>query len=450
MEGAFLQTAGGSVLRKLSVDMDMSSVDRDVLSSFLSESSTYAPASGQIVGILKQMQDTMAKDLADATAAEEAAVKDFDGLVAAKEKQINALTKEVEDKTARVGDGGVKLSEMKEDLEDTEESLVEDKKFLAELEKSCLTKEDEWTARCKTRTEELLALADTIKILNDDDALELFKKTLPAPAFIQLQQNTREMAKSALSALKSSGAKDYRLDLISLAIKGKKFSFDKVIKMVDDMVALLGEEQVTDDNKKEECESNIDKSEDKHKQLNVEIADLEKATEEAKESIATLTDEIAALTKGIKDLDKQVAEATDVRKEDHEDYVTNMAANNAAVELLGMAKNRMNKFYNPKMYKAAPKRELSEEERITLNNGGTLAPTEAPGGIAGTGVTALQVSAHKQMSDGAPPPPPETWDAYSKKSQESNGVMAMMDMLVADLDKEMQEMEFEEKDAQAE
>merc|ERR550537_204724 len=100
----------------------------------------------------------MAKDLADATAAEEAAVKDFDALGAAKEKQINALTKEIEDKTARVGDGGVKLSEMKED-QDTEESLAEDKQFLAELDKSCATKEDEWAARCKTRTEELLALA---------------------------------------------------------------------------------------------------------------------------------------------------------------------------------------------------------------------------------------------------------------------------------------------------
>merc|ERR1719446_1716868 len=110
----------------------------------------------------------------------------------------------------------------------------------------------------------------------------------------------------------------------------------------------------------------------------------------------------------------------------------------------------MQKFYNPSLYKAPPKRELSEEERVTLNMGGTLAPTEAPGGIAGTGIGFMQVSAHKHMADGAPPPPPETFDAYSKKSQESNGVMAMMDMLVADLDKEMQEMDVEEKDAQAE
>merc|ERR1719465_56325 len=206
------------------------------------------------------------------------------------------------------------------------------------------------------------------------------------------------------------------------------------------MVTLLGEEQKTDDDKKEKCEADIDETEDKHKELNVAIADLGKAIEETKESIATLTDEIAALTKGIKDLDKSVAEATENRKEDHEDYVTNMAANTAAVELLGMAKNRMNKFYNPKQYKAPPKRELTEEEQITVNNGGTLAPTEAPGGIAGTGISALQ-------SDAAPPPPPEANLAYQKKGEESAGVIQMIDNLINDVEKENQVMELEEKDA---
>merc|ERR1719330_829331 len=62
-----------------------------------------------------------------------------------------------------------------------------------------------------------------------------------------------------------------------------------------------------------------------------------------------------------------------------------------------------------------------------------------------------QVKAHAQRSSdaGAPPPPPETFGPYTKKGQESNGVLTMMDMLVADLDKEMQEMDVEEKDAQA-
>lgn len=437
--GSFLQTASASVLKKLSVDMDMSGVDRDVLSSFLSEDESEQD-SGQIVGILKQMKDTMEKDLSEATAEEQAAVAGFDKLVAAKEKQINSLTKEVEDKTARVGEGGVKLSEMKEDKEDTETSLEEDKKFLQDLSKNCETKKAEWDTRCKLRTEELLAIADTIKILNDDDALELFKKTLPSPSLLQVTVTDKEMKQDAAAALK--GSKDCRINLISLALKGKKVSMTKVVKMVDDMVALLGKEQADDEDKKEECEANIDETEDKHKELNVAIADLDKATDETKESIATLGDEIKALTEGIIDLDKQVSDATETRKEENSDFVTTLAANNAAVEILGFAKNRLNKFYNPKMYKEAPKRELSEEERVTLNMGGTLAPTEAPGGIAGTGVTALL--------EGAPPPPPETFGAYSKKSEESSGVLAMIDALVGDLEKETQEMKFEEKDAQEE
>merc|ERR1719487_3185847 len=112
-----------------------------------------------------------------------------------------------------------------------------------------------------------------------------------------------------------------------------------------------------------------------------------------------------------------------------------MAANTAAKELIEFAKNRMNKFYNPGQYKAPPKRKLTEEERITVNNGGTLAPTAAPGGIAGTGVTVFaSVSAH-DASNVAPPPPPETAATFSKKSEESNGVIAMIDLMVKDLTK---------------
>merc|ERR1719443_637401 len=119
-----------------------------------------------------------------------------------------------------------------------------------------------------------------------------------------------------------------------------------------------------------------------------------------------------------------------------------MMGNGAAKELILFAKNRMQKFYNPSLYKAPPKREITEEERITLNMGGTLAPTEAPGGIAGTGIGAsfLQTSAA-----GAP-----ALAQYKKQSEMGQGVIQMMDNMVADVKKEMQEAEFEEKDAQSE
>jgi len=102
--GAFLQTAAASALRQLSISMDMSSVDRDMLSAFLSNGGEYAPQSGQIVGILKQMGDTMAADLKDITEKEEAAIAAFASMAESKAKEIAALTKEIEDKTARLGE----------------------------------------------------------------------------------------------------------------------------------------------------------------------------------------------------------------------------------------------------------------------------------------------------------------------------------------------------------
>jgi len=437
----FLQTSSASVLRSLSVSMDMSSVDREMLASFLSSKSGYAPASGEIVGILKQMDDEMKADLASATEAEEAGIKAFDGLVAAKNKEINALTKSIETKTARVGELAVKTAEFENDLEDTKEDLEESKKFLADLEVNCENKKTEWAEYGKMQAQELLALADTIKVLNDDDALELFKKTLPsgASSFLQIQVSDKAQRAQALETLRAS--KDPRVDLLAVALRGGKVGFGKIIKLIDELVVTLKKEQEADTEKKEWCESEIDKTEDNKKVLQNEVSDLETAIDDAKEQITTLKTEIEALDDGIRALDKEVGDYTDQRKEEHDEYAETLASNTAAVDLLKFAMNRLNKFYNPKLYKPPPKRELSEDEQITLNMGGTLAPTEAPGGIAGTGIAAIQDGA-------APPPPPAANLAYKKKGEESNGVIQMIKTIIADVEKEIQVAKLEEKDAQ--
>merc|ERR1719199_612181 len=129
----------------------------------------------------------MVADLEHSTADENAAIAAFEELKAAKTKEINALQSAVESKMTRVGELGVKVAEMVNDLEDTKEDLAESKKFLADLDVNCANKKKEWSMYQKMQGEELLALADTIKILNDDDALELFKKTLPGSAASLLQ-----------------------------------------------------------------------------------------------------------------------------------------------------------------------------------------------------------------------------------------------------------------------
>merc|ERR1719223_1062740 len=270
------------------------------------------------------------------------------------------------------------------------------------------------------------------------------KKTLPGASFVQVQVSASSARALALAAIRKVSSP--KLDFIALAIQGKKIGFGKVIGMIDEMVVTLKKEQDDDDHKKEYCPAQFDQSDDKKKSLERSVADLETAIADAKEGVATSKADIEALEDGIKALDKAVAEATSQRKEENEDFTGLMASDTAAKEILGFAKNRLNKFYNPKLYKAPPKRELSDEDRATLAAGGTLAPTAAPGGIAGTGVTVLaDVSEHSVVK---PPPPPEAPGAYKKKGEESTGVIAMIDLLIKDLDKEMTVAKTKEKDAQ--
>merc|ERR1719273_740746 len=144
---------------------------------------------------------------------------------------------------------------------------------------------------------------------------------------------------------------------------------------------------------------------------------LERAEADAETAIAKAKEAIETLTKGIKELDKSVVEATEQRQEENQEYKALMAADTKAKEILKFAKKRLNKFYNPSLALAQGETSLAE------------------------------VGAHGNGK--APPgPPPDTWDAYAKKGEESNNVVAMIDTLIADLDKEMTEAKAEEKNDQ--
>lgn len=411
MAGAFLQSQSASVLKRLLVsNTKILDADRQDVSAFLSGTSAYAPASGQITGILKDMGDEMAADLSSVMKTEAGALASYESLMAAKKKEVDALTGMIETKLGRAGELAVKIQEMKNDLGDTSSSLVEDKKFLADLDKNCAEKESLFTANVNLRTQELAALADTIKLLNEDDALELFKKTLPgaSASFVQMQMSRKQIQARALHTINKMRQTQHapQLDFIALSLHGKKIGFDKVIGMIDNMVSELKTEQVNDDHKLEYCGVSLDRADDKKKVISKSISDLEAHIADAESNIAATNSDLASLESGLAALDKSVASATEQRKEEHQEYSAGMASNAAAKELLGFAKNRLNKFYNPALYKA-PKAAMTQ-----------IAPA------------------------------PESFGAYAKKGQASNGILALLDTLIADLDKDMTEAETTEKDSQ--
>jgi len=445
MGGSFLQTSGSALSQLIASSKEISEEDRGSVQAFLQAASGatsgYAPQSGEIVGILKQMNDTMKKDLADITATETGAIADFNELVAAQNKAIQAATDTIEEKTEQSGQLAVEIVQLKNEKSDTEQQLTADTGFSAQLEKDCAQQSKDYAEIKQTRADELLAIADTIKILNDDDVLELFKKTLPSPSLLQVRESQQEIASKALKLVRSAGTHP-RLDLIAMALKGKKMNFDKVIKMIDEMESALKKEQTDDDSKKAYCEKEFDETEDRFKELAHEKERLDQKHENLVATIKETEESIASLEQGIKDLDKSVAEATEIRKQDHDDYVSSTAQDQAAVQILEFAKNRLQKFYNPKLYKEAPKRELSEEEKMYAAYGGDIGTTPAPEGLAGTGVSVSFV----QLAVRDEPPAAPKVGGYEK--QKGGGVLGMIDRLVNDLKTEMNEHKLEEEDAQ--
>merc|ERR1712032_1258500 len=349
----FLQTRAAQDLRTFIMNKaDVADDDREVLVSFLAGSNAGAsPGTDQIIGMLKQMEDTMKSVLSDGVKAEEAAIKTYDELMESKGQEVEALTDSIDEKMRLAGELGVDIIEMKEDLSDTEAQLIKDKDFLKNLDASCATKTKEWEERSRTRAEELTALSETIKILNDDDALDLFKKTLPSgsSSFVQLQQTRGVLRDQALTVVRKAWGlsdKNHRpgLDFLVMALTGKKALSQG---MCDKLIAELKQEQQDDNDKKEYCEKQFDLADDKKKSLERAEKDAENAIAKAKEAIETLTDEIKALEAGIKELDKSVVESTEQRKEENQEFKDLMAADTKAKEILKFAKKRLNKFYNP-------------------------------------------------------------------------------------------------------
>merc|ERR1719236_5798 len=132
------------------------------------------------------MKDEMEADLKSAISDEDKAIAGYKDLKASKEKEVEMATEAIETKMARGGELAVSVVQTKDALEDATQELSDTEKFVAQLAAQCATKEKEWAERCKMRSMEISAISKAIEILNDDDALDVFKKAIPS-SFIQKQ-----------------------------------------------------------------------------------------------------------------------------------------------------------------------------------------------------------------------------------------------------------------------
>merc|ERR1719465_272016 len=167
---------------------------------------------------------------------------------------------------------------------------------------------------------------------------------------------------------------------------------------------------------------------------------MESSIEELTDYAESLKDDLAALSEDIAGLDKDVASATADRKAEHSEYQEEISLTETAIQLIAKAKNRLQKFYNPTVYKAPPEVEKSMEEKIIA--GGSSALTQAELKFDAPDELAF-LQAHVKQ-----PEPPATYGEYKPRGGKSGGVMGLMDMISSELVQSKQAASFEEKTAQ--
>jgi len=243
---SFLQTSNNQVsqlLRLIESNLRLDSAEKRQATAFL-QGERSAADPGMVVGMLSAIKDETKEEIQTETKTEDDAVETYTGVKKSKKVEISTLLTQFERKMKRAGELKVEVVNLERELAEQGASIEDDKKMLAELQKSCSKKAADWEKRQSARQEEQLALQDTIKILDSDESLDLFRKR--STSLIQLSSNREKVRHEALSLLRGRDQHP-ELNFLALALSGRKADFTKIMKKIDGMVTLLEKEQKDDE-----------------------------------------------------------------------------------------------------------------------------------------------------------------------------------------------------------
>lgn len=370
---------------------------------------SYNSRSGQIFGILSQMMEEFGKDLSEAQKGELRAMISFENLKAAKNQEIDAATDLLNQKTEELAKATTDDANAKEDLEDTKKQMAADQEFLLQLKKDCKIADEEYAARQKVRGDEMIALGEALKILTDDDARDLFGKSM---SFLQINSATLSKAQVkaqnhartlAVSRILQTAKHTKNFQLATLAVSTQLDKFTKVKEAMDKFMEELKKQQKDEYEKNEFCKKEIDANEDSTKVKTHEKEDLEDKLEDLENDIKKFTVEIDDLKTEVAEMKVSMKRAGEDRKAENQDFQAAVADQRAVVNILNKVLARLKMFYEKK-------------------------------GLVQTDMDSEQ----------APPPKPKGYE----KSGGAGGVMQLIQMIIEDAGREEQDLVMSEQKAQ--
>jgi len=306
---------------------------------------SYSAQSGEIFGILKQLQEEMKASLSEAQKTEAARAATFAELRSAKTSEIEAGEKMAETKEDELAKTDMDLAEAKEDLGQTQAALAEDQKFLANLEKTCAEADANFAKRKNSRLAEIEAVSQTIEILSADDAKDAMDTTF---SLVQTdsEKNLDKRRRDAAKILRLGAAKSKSPELSMLASSVELDAFTKVKAMIDKMISTLKTQQADEVKKNDWCNAELQENEMTTAKTNDLKSDLEAKIGELESTIKTLADEIEKAKLDIANLQVSLQRASENRKQENMDFQKTVADQMVTAEILAKALDKLATFYD--------------------------------------------------------------------------------------------------------
>jgi hypothetical protein len=350
---------------------------------------SYAPQSGAIFGILKQMKETFESNLSNSQKEEMQSQTAYDDLKSAKETEIKAGEDQSDTKTQELADTDETLAQAKQDLDDTRMSLDADQVFLMNMKETCQMTDQEFEERTKTRQEEIQAVSQALAILSSDDAHDTFTSTFNFVQVSQKEESKRQSAEKIMYRIaKASG----NPRVATLATRMRLDGFKKVTEEIDGMIADLKKEKADDVKMKDFCVEALHKNEVETEMKKRDIEALEAKIADLAAHIDELTKAIATLNSEVAETHMMVKRAGEDRELENKDFQQVVADQRETQQLLSKALNVLKGFYDKAFVQAEHK-----------------AGGKQPAG----------------------PPPPPGFKEY-KKSSGSGGVMGMLEQIISE------------------
>jgi len=308
---------------------------------------SYNSASGAIFGVLDAMKEQTARDLKNEQTSEASAAKAYARLKAAKESEIAAGSEQQEQKETELAELTNKLAKADEDIVALTKAKMADEEFLSSLQESCAKEAKGYEARLKMRTEEILALGETLDILTGDEARDLAGKTM---SFVQVASSTTDSLATnrIMKQLAVLAQKHGSWSLASLAVRVKLDGFEKVKKTMDNMLAELKKQQKEEYDKNEACKKDIDKTEDKIKVAENDKEDLAEKHKAQTNDLEVLAEDIKKFKQDVSDMKVGLKQAGEQRRDENAVFQQSIADQRAMILILHKALARLEEFYgNP-------------------------------------------------------------------------------------------------------